>query len=591
MDTQRATAASNWPSADSELPLTVLLADDDTFSRELLALLVRAAGHEVIHASDGAEAVQRFQETRPDLVFMDVVMPKMDGYQATEAIKACSVDDHVPVIFITGLADTASLTKCLACGGDDFLTKPYNEIILKAKLNAHARIRRLTVALNERNRQLARDKERTEREHRVAERVFSKTLAAGQTANDAIRHHVSPLAIFNGDVFQSGVAPDGSLHVLLGDFTGHGLAAAIGTLPVSETFAPLVKKGLGTGSIAYELNRKLREILPDDMFFAATLITVNAYRDTARIWSGGLPDTLVVDPKGQTARRVHSQHMPLGILDDGEFDSSLQTIPLVAGERIYVYTDGIIEAHRSDTMQFGEDNLLAVLCKAQGASSRVESVVSALGEFLGTDTQSDDISLIEIECSAADTAILDGRHTEPEAAWQLCLPMRGRLLSEVNPIPQLSSLLSATPIPDEHRHVICTLLAELYSNAVEHGVLGMDSTIKQHEDGYIAYYDARKNNLRYDDQAFVNIGLSYTPSTEGGYIELSIQDSGIGFQSDPKMQHSPADKERFHGIDLIRGLCEDIRYDGETNTLSALYRWGNVAPPSEGVTGQSGAGI
>lgn len=161
--------------------------------------------------------------------------------------------------------------------------------------------------------------------------------------------------------------------------------------------------------------------------------------------------------------------------------------------------------------------------------------------------------------------------------WQLRIPLQGEALRHVNPVPQLAALLRATSIPEQHRDVICTLLTEMYSNAVEHGVLAMHSHGKGHERGYLDYYEARKRDLLNVQDGFINICLDYSPGQGGGTLVMRIQDSGGGFAQDPSVQHSPADDEGFHGMDLLRSLCAKLSYDCASNTLQAVYSWTDTA--------------
>lgn len=180
----------------------------------------------------------------------------------------------------------------------------------------------------------------------------------------------------------------------------------------------------------------------------------------------------------------------------------------------------------------------------------------------------------EQDTTANDVPIAHG-----EMPWQLRIPLNGDALRRINPVPTLAGMLSASGIPEQHRDVICTLLSEMYSNAVEHGVLAMDSTIKQHEAGYVDYYTARIRDLPAVGEGFINITLEYSPQPQGAVLILRIQDSGQGFSVDPHQQHSPADDEAFHGMDLMRSLCEKLTYDRDSNTLEAIYRW-HDAPAS-----------
>ena len=116
--------------------LTILIADDDLPNRFLLQTILDKQGFNVLQADDGLQAVEVFKRERPDLVLMDIKMPNMDGYEATRNIKAMSGETFVPVIFLTATSDSDGLAKCVESGGDDFLTKPYNHVLLKARIDA-----------------------------------------------------------------------------------------------------------------------------------------------------------------------------------------------------------------------------------------------------------------------------------------------------------------------------------------------------------------------------------------------------------------------------------------------------------------------
>ena len=120
--------------------IKVLIADDNQIDRMVLSRIVRNQGYQVLEAENGVEAVRAFDLHRPDIILMDVMMPVMDGREAARRIKADAGEDFVPVIFLTSLTDAQSLADCLESGGDDFLSKPYNHIILQAKISSFYRI-------------------------------------------------------------------------------------------------------------------------------------------------------------------------------------------------------------------------------------------------------------------------------------------------------------------------------------------------------------------------------------------------------------------------------------------------------------------
>ncbi len=117
-------------------PLSILIAEDSAADLLLLSTIVRRQGHHVLTATNGEEAVEVFARARPHLVLMDAMMPVMDGFIAARWIKQLAGEALVPIIFLTSLSESADLAECLDAGGDDFLPKPYNALILAAKINA-----------------------------------------------------------------------------------------------------------------------------------------------------------------------------------------------------------------------------------------------------------------------------------------------------------------------------------------------------------------------------------------------------------------------------------------------------------------------
>ena len=105
-------------------PLTILIAEDSAADLLLLSTIVRRQGHQVLTASNGAQAVELFARERPQLVLMDALMPVMDGFEAARRIKELAGEALVPIIFLTSLRQSEALAQCLDAGGDDFLPNP-----------------------------------------------------------------------------------------------------------------------------------------------------------------------------------------------------------------------------------------------------------------------------------------------------------------------------------------------------------------------------------------------------------------------------------------------------------------------------------
>ena len=216
--------------------LTVLIAEDGATDRLLLATIVRKQGHRVITAENGELAVALFAEQRPQLVLLDAMMPVMDGFEAARRIKLLAGETLVPVIFLTSLTEDEALVRCLEAGGDDFLAKPYSPVVLAAKIKALDRLRRLQATVLEQRDEISRHHNHLLNEQRVAKAVFDQVAHGGCLGAPNIRYLQSPYALFNGDLLLAAFTPTGEMHVLLGDFTGHGLPAAVGAMPLAEVF-------------------------------------------------------------------------------------------------------------------------------------------------------------------------------------------------------------------------------------------------------------------------------------------------------------------------------------------------------------------
>lgn len=145
----------------------ILIVEDEQLNRLQLKLLLQGAGYEVLEASNGIEAVEQCRVQRPDLALMDINMPLMDGFDAARQIKQEAGEMHLPIIFVSAEDSQDSIASALDAGGDDFIPKPYNPALLRAKINAQLRIQTLNNSLQQNIEQLEwelNDQKRTQQE-------------------------------------------------------------------------------------------------------------------------------------------------------------------------------------------------------------------------------------------------------------------------------------------------------------------------------------------------------------------------------------------------------------------------------------------
>ena len=556
-----------------------LVVDDDATNRTILEALLKKEGYQTISAADGAQAVQCFAEKQPDLVFMDVMMPVMDGYEAASRIKAQAGERFVPVIFLTGLTEDEALTKCIEAGGDDFLSKPYKQAMLRAKMTALGRIRDLSYTVVAQRHKIELQHNHLLREQEIAEHIYSRAVTANNVHLDHIRAWLKPASIFSGDLLLTAHHPAGDLHLLLGDFTGHGMTAAIGALPTSEVFHAMTAKGYSAPEILATINCKLQRLLPADMFMAACFVVVTRDLHTVYVWNAAMPDALVLDGTNATVKhRGTSQYLPLGILADGNYQLAPARFDITPGDHILLCSDGVIEARKPNGEHFG----LARYEQAANSQDGFRAVVAALDEFCDDQALNDDISLVDIALrpeliKANDTAPrIPALSSQPytEDRWHWSWVLHGASLRQVNPVRLAINQLLEFGYLGKHHQSLFTILTELYSNALEHGVLGLDSAMKASAEGFDQYYTERGTRLALLEEGWVRIEMECLPQSNNGKLLIRVKDSGNGFDYRRwKIQSEGKRGFSGYGIMLLHGLCESVHFTNTGNQAEVTYVW------------------
>ncbi len=559
--------------------LKILVADDTDTDRLILASILRREGHQVVLACNGLEAVAAFEAEQPDIVLLDALMPELDGFGAALRIKQLAGDDLVPIIFLTSLSDTESLVHCLDAGGDDFLSKPYNRVILQAKIKSFYRMRELHATMLAQRNQIAQYNNRLLQEQTVAKHVFDNVAHSGCLDANNVRYFLSSLAVFNGDVLVAAMRPNGNMMVLLGDFTGHGLPAAIGAMPLASTFYGMVPKGFGMGDILREINGKLKNILPVGIFCCATMLDINFNRRRAKVWNGGLPDCFIYRVASHEVIPVKSTHLPLGVLSNRVFKDDCQSFDLALNDRIFLWSDGIHEARNSQGSMFGEERLLKVFEDNREPANLFQDILDAVQGFVADRERDDDLSLFEIcmtEPAGVGSAFEEAaaRHAEARVEWHMSFEVLPASFRLFDPLPLLVNVLVEVPSLRSYSSTIYTILAELYTNALEHGVLELDSGLKKSPEGFAEYYRLREERIVKVSKGSVKIFIQHKTSEDGGHLLVRVEDSGQGFdysaRSGDALQ-SLAYSGR--GIALLEKLCTQVRYLGKGNIAEVEFTW------------------
>ncbi|MCR8923962.1 fused response regulator/phosphatase [Dasania sp. GY-MA-18] len=551
--------------------MDILIVDDSHSITVLLECIIEDLGHQAIIAKSGELALEHLQNAKqlPDLVLLDVKMTGIDGYETAKQLKQLAGEAHLPIIFLTGSTEANTQNKCLSLG-EDYISKPFSVEIVTLKIKAQLRVAQLTQKMHETNLELLRRDKNTQNEHRVVESIFTNQFKK-QINHPHLKYHMSPVSVFNGDVLLAANGPADNTYLLIGDATGHGLAAAVGVIPIYSAFRTMASKGLTVGTIAAELNKSLLQILPDHMMLAAAVLEINTHTNQLFVWSGGIPNLIIDNGQGRIKTIIPAFHPPLAATSEAEFLQNIEIYELVENDRIYLFTDGIEEANNQEGEMFGEQRLLDLF---DGASEDLfEKILSALKNFTRNTCQDDDITLVEFSYHG----LANQEPVKPPRAdhmallpWKLELQLTADTLRHSDPIPPIIRFIESADGVSAHQDFIATILTELYSNALEHGLLQLDSNIKDDSSGFIEYYQQRLTRLAELEQGYINISLECLPQPQNSQLKITVSDSGQGYNLAMRNRLKEQDSHG-RGLMLIKKLCHSLDISEDGKTVIALY--------------------
>lgn len=557
--------------------LKILVADDTEANLLLISKFITRLGHTVITARNGAEAVDAFAREAPDMVLMDVMMPVMGGLEATAKIKAQS-PHWVPVIIVSAKSHEQDQAKGLEIGADDYLTKPINFVILEAKIKVMRRIAAMQRQLAEDARQLELYRDEAEEEQRIADGLMKRLIHAEGLEDKRLKYWVSPTRRFSGDLVAATRSRSNDLYVILADATGHGLPAALNLLPLTQIFYGMAEKGFSVSHIAEEMNHKIGILTPADRFVAAVIACINSRDKLIEVWNGGNPSPVFATDDGQISHQFASRHLPLGILNQEQFDSQTEIHHWDSAGHLVMCSDGLLEAENIEGKPFGQERFLQLLKLITG-KQRFISLVAAVQEHLGNASAHDDISLVMASCPLEEEevvlpqAITRPPHTLNAGHWSLTFGIGAAELRQLDLIPLLLHNLEAMELGKAHSSRLFLVISELYNNALDHGLLQMDSGMKTHSEGFDKYVTLRQERLQSLKHGEIEIQLEHFTLEGKPLLRIRVKDSGPGFDHQAFTSRKLEDNTSLcgRGIPLVKSLCEDVRYLGRGNEVVVHY--------------------
>jgi sigma-B regulation protein RsbU (phosphoserine phosphatase) len=237
-------------------PGRILAVDDDALNLDLLAQRLSRQGHVVRTASDGEEALEKARQQPLDLVLLDVMMPRLDGYGTLAALKADEQLRHIPVIMISALDELSSVVRCIEAGAEDYLPKPFNATLLRARIGACLEKKALRDQELELYNNLVKSQQRLDRELRQADR-FVASMAADVREDPRLAPLLAAFERMSGAVSRQETELRATIQELEIKISRQALSTQVGSIVTDPSFSTLAERaramrarrdGLGGGA-------------------------------------------------------------------------------------------------------------------------------------------------------------------------------------------------------------------------------------------------------------------------------------------------------------------------------------------------------
>lgn len=549
----------------------VLLVDEDNIYCQTVATYLSNKGLLVHSASNLHAAKDIASKCLINVILLDSLLPDGTGIEFLQFLSEKNIS--APVLIITSDENQISMQQYFSLGISAYLHKSVKMELLWLVLH-----RSYTAYQNEQELQLQNKRlelllHEQQQEEDLARHVYRHLSQTSSEKNPAIRTHMQSSKSFNGDFFISEQYPNGNSLMMLMDGTGHGLASAISILPVVTTTRAMLQKGIPLPQIMHEINLKLFAKIPEDRFVAIIGIEIDHQRKEINIINAGMPDVLLIDDAGEILHTICSRSLPLGIVDKNDFSPQIDSFPLAGGQHMFFYSDGLTEQRSSQYQAFGKKGLHAVFARCSKALMIFDEVVASFEKHCADTLIEDDASVCYVDLQSLHkshhTNISD-HYRKQNGHLHFNLDVAGNLLSTTNLLTTVDDVLRRMNLSAKLRQKAFTVISELVNNALDHGVLQLESSLKQDIEGFTHYLEERVTRLlNLNQQDRIKLSLNFEPEQE--QLNFTITDSGQGYQYD--LLRNIGEEALFgRGLKLVKQLCKQMSVFAPGNRTTVIIK-------------------
>ena len=376
----------------------ILVVDDDAMSRRVLGQLLSAAGYSCRVCKDGAEALDSIHDKPPSVLLLDFDMPRLNGAEVLRRLR--SDEDpavaQIPAIMLTAHGSEESEVSCLQAGADDFVTKPVNSSVLRARIETQLRLRSMRRQLERQNDELEKWRRDLERDLAAA-RLTQQSLIPQKPLllpGWQIATCYRPVIQVGGDIYGWLRMKDGRVLFWIADGTGHGAAAALLTTLAKLLFHYGSMDHDSPASLMEGVDNDFRSIFRARSFMTAMCVALDPATGRAQIVGAGHPPLLILRRDG-TTESTASVAPPLGLIKRAAFTET--AIDLEPGDSFLLYTDGLFRWTKDERHPVSPEQLEKVLDhSAPNAEAMLKRIVAKTDPENSAKTAPDDVAAIAV---------------------------------------------------------------------------------------------------------------------------------------------------------------------------------------------------
>lgn len=376
----------------------ILIVDDDEMSRRVLTRALNAAGYRCTEVASGLEAWQKIHENNYAVVLLDLVMPNLDGAALLKRVRADTnpAIAQLPVIMLTGHTGEESEILSLEAGADDFVAKPINSEILRARIDTQLRLGSMRRQLENQNEQLEAWRRNLERDLEAA-RLTQQSLIPPkplQLPGWEIATCFQPVIQVGGDIYGWLRMKDGRVLFWIADAAGHGASAALLTTLTKLLFHHGSAENGTPTEIMQAVHQDFHGIFGNHLFMTAMCLALDPTTGDASMVGAGHPPLLVLRKTG-APELIWSEAPPLGLADRSQLKET--NVDLGPGDGFVLYTDGLFGGGKGQSARLTPQALAARL---ESLCPNIESMLRKLlpqGALkAGDEKKSDDIAAVAV---------------------------------------------------------------------------------------------------------------------------------------------------------------------------------------------------